>query len=37
LTYALQGEGRGDFFNPSLKFVPTGNGTQDLRSATQAT
>ena len=26
-----------DFFNPSLKFAPTGSRTQDLRSATEAT
>ena len=25
---------RGDFFNASLKFAPTGSRTQDLRSAT---
>ena len=27
------GDGRGDFFNLSLKSTPTGGRTQDLRSA----
>jgi hypothetical protein len=31
------GQTRGFFFNPSLKFAPTGRRTQDLRSATRAT